>query len=567
MTLHYCLVKLLCVWSCSLPENLEVFINISKTSSPSDFRRRFSHYFFPADDKLIFFIDDKQTSMWNAIWIRDYTPWNSESFVAGPLCWGLFNALLAVSLAQITKNSNEELLEQALQMISLLTSAAVPIMTLTFSLTVLSVQLATQLYSARLLDVFIKDPVSKMVISVNVGALSYCYTLFFYLYDNENIPFVAIYGITVQMVGVLGSFINFIHFFMVGFRLESIMERASNSALSAADRLGRLRYMDATVTQLPDVPPNAYVVTSDTSGYVKVFRFECILQQAEAMDVCVRYMYQIGEYVNRGTTLCYVWDAKSRKETNGTTLERRILSTLSNHPSSHHDTKDRMIEQTLGLFAIQGVCITKQREGDFDVTLGIQQLADIAMKALSPGINDPTTAIQCMDTLTGVLASIAREDLATPWAVDADGVVRLCAPQRSFAYLLSILDGIRLYGGNDLAVCRRGLRLFGDLAVILARSPHVERIPTALAQLEQWMVVARRNFPADGPELNSLSDLRDYLLRSVALCDSVKIRDGETLRDLQEFETTFQEETEERISNATIVSEFLQTAFFSSSGE
>lgn len=504
--------------------------------------------------------------MLNSVLIRDCTPWNTDSFVAGPLFWGLFNAVLAISLSQITKTNDDELLEQALEMISLLSSAAVPIMTLTFSLTVLSVQLATQLYSARLLDEFIKDPVSKLVISVNVGALSYCYILLFYLFDSEKVPHVAIYVITVQMIGVFGSFINFIHFFMVGFRLESIMERASSSALSAADRVSRLDYMDATSTSLPNVPPHAYAVTSDSSGYVKVFQFECILPQAEAMDVCVRYMYQVGDYVNRGTTLCYVWDAQS-KNNNGMTLERRVLentslsSSVSKSSTRHRDSV--LVEKTLGLFAIQGVCITKQREGDFDVTLGIQQLADIAMKALSPGINDPTTAIQTMDTLTGVLASVSREDLATPMARDSDHVLRLCAPTRSFAFLISILDGIRLYGGKDLAVCRRGLRLFGDLAVILARSHHVERVPTALAQLEQWMVVARNNFGEGSDEMNSMNDLHDHLLRSLAICGSVRIRDGDDARDLQEFETTFQEETENNVSKPTIVSEFLHKAFFS----
>lgn len=502
--------------------------------------------------------------MLKGVQIRDYTPWNSDSFVAAPLSCAVFNAALAVSLSQITRSNDEELQEQALKMIDLLSGASISIMTLTFSLTVLSVQLATSMYSARLLDEFIKDPVSKLVISVNVGAFSYCYALLFYVHDSEHVPYVAIFVSAAHMIFVLGSFINFIHFFIVGFRLESIMDRASSSTLCAADRLSRLPCMDADVMSLPDVPPNAYAVTSDTSGYVKVFQFERILHQAVEMDVCVRYMYQIGEYVNRGTTLCYVWDAKS-KEHSDTTLERRVRSciSLSNSTSgSAHHTEGKIVEQMLGLFAIQGISITKQREGDFDITLGIQQLADIAMKALSPGVNDPTTAIQTMDTLTAVLASVSREDLGTPMAKDSDDILRLCAPHRSFAYLVSILDGIRQYGGNDLSVCRRGLRLYGDLAVILARSDHVERVPVALTQLEQWMVVARKNFTEGSPEMTSMTDLYDHILRSVAICDGVKIRDGDMVRDLQDFGTTFQEETEEQVSNTTIVSEFLQKAFF-----
>ena len=76
------------------------------------------------------------------------------------------NVVLASLLSLITKDDDPVLLDKGLRMISLVSNASISIVTLTFSLTVLSVQIASQNYSPRLLDEFLKDPMSKVVISV-----------------------------------------------------------------------------------------------------------------------------------------------------------------------------------------------------------------------------------------------------------------------------------------------------------------------------------------------------------------------------------------------------------------
>jgi hypothetical protein len=82
-------------------------------------------------------------------------PWR-ESFVMVPMLSMFFNAILAASLSQITSLDNPELLGQGLVMIGLVSGASISIVTLTFSLTVLSIQIAAQSYSPRLLDDFLK---------------------------------------------------------------------------------------------------------------------------------------------------------------------------------------------------------------------------------------------------------------------------------------------------------------------------------------------------------------------------------------------------------------------------
>ena len=85
-----------------------------------------------------------------------------DSFTAAPYTSIAGNVVLATVLSLSLTNSDENLLDQASSMSSMVTGAAISIVTLTFSLTVLSVQLASQSYSPRLLDEFLKDPVSKV---------------------------------------------------------------------------------------------------------------------------------------------------------------------------------------------------------------------------------------------------------------------------------------------------------------------------------------------------------------------------------------------------------------------
>jgi hypothetical protein len=117
-----------------------------------------------------------------------------------------------------------------------------------------------------------------------------------------------------------------------------------------------------------------------------------------------------------------------------------------------------------------------------------------------------------------------------------DDSIRVCAPRRSYSYMLATLDSIRRYGASDLNVCRRALRLFGDLGSILTQLKRMEAIPTILVQLEQWMVAARNKFPEGSPALVSLYN---HILRTIAESKNVVMCAGSGVKDLQDYETTY----------------------------
>ena len=290
-----------------------------------------------------------------------------DSFVGVPLAYIAMNILLAglLSLWTVTSDNEEDcgsFMEQSQRMASMVSTAAISIVTLTFSLTVLSIQIAAQSYSPRLLDEFLKDPVSKVVISVNLGAYAYCYTVEYFLayacQEGTAVPHVMIHVISFHMLAILVSFVEFIHFFINGFRIEKILSRAAASSLRAAEALSRQSGSTMTTSGRLEVPKSAaaYRVLADKSGYVNGFRLNNIVHFAKNLDISVRYNYQIGEFVNEGTVLCYVWDAKS--DNDETPLEDRVLRG-GIESNANKNPWENLVEAKLGKLVAKGIKISK----------------------------------------------------------------------------------------------------------------------------------------------------------------------------------------------------------------
>lgn len=215
-------------------------------------------------------------------------PWK-DSFTIWPLASMAVNVVAAALLSEYVQAPTSKypfLVEKALRQITLLTNASIAIFTLTFSLTVLSIQIASQTYSPRLLDEFVKDPLSKLMIAVNIGSISFCFTLNYWLSEESNyVPYVSIQLLTAHLVVVLVCFVNFIHFFINGFRIEKILARASASSLAAAAALSQGVEADLHPDEQPKVPSSAYKVMADASGYVARFSLHALVEQAAHMDV------------------------------------------------------------------------------------------------------------------------------------------------------------------------------------------------------------------------------------------------------------------------------------------
>lgn len=100
-----------------------------------------------------------------------------------------------------------------------------------------------------------------------------------------------------------------------------------------------------------------------------------------------------------------------------------------------------------------------------DIEFGVLQIVDIALKAISPAVNDPTTAVSCVDQLSRLLIRAASREQPAAVLYDPPGIPRVMIPWIDFEGLLkSAFQQIRLYSKSDVAVSLRLLRALGDIA-------------------------------------------------------------------------------------------------------
>jgi uncharacterized membrane protein len=133
----------------------------------------------------------------------------------------------------------------------------------------------------------------------------------------------------------------------------------------------------------------------------------------------------------------------------------------------------------------RAVVLKPERTFEQDPKYPLRLLVDIAIKALSPAINDPTTAVQAIDQIEDLLRRLGRRDLDAGYARDVDGKLRLVYPMPTWEdYLTLAFDEIRQYGASSLQVMRRLRSTLVDLAASLTSAERADAVRRYLDHLD-----------------------------------------------------------------------------------
>ncbi len=148
---------------------------------------------------------------------------------------------------------------------------------------------------------------------------------------------------------------------------------------------------------------------------------------------------------------------------------------------SVHGAGSRVPEQEL----MRAVQLKPERTFEQDPKYPLRLLVDIAIKALSPAINDPTTAVQAIDQIEDLLRRLGRRDLDAGYARDADGKLRLVYPMPTWEdYLTLAFDEIRQFGATSVQVMRRLRATLIELAASLTSPERADAVRRYLAHLD-----------------------------------------------------------------------------------
>jgi len=319
-------------------------------------------------------------------------------------------------------------------------STMATVIALVLGLTVVALQLASTQFSPRLLRSFLRDRINQVVLSVFVATFTYS-TAGLYTVGvgagrrTDQYPRLAVTVALVLLFLSLLMLVFFVHHLAHSIQIDEVMVRVERRTLQVIDR--DLPSVGLSAEPPPEPPGWATALPAPRSGYVQTIHPEALLAAASALNVVAAVTRMVGEHVIEGSPLVLVWRA-------------------SPLPPDLEEFRS---------VARNAVRIGFERTAEQDVAFGIRQLADIAVKALSPAINDPYTAIQAIEHLSVVLASLAGRRLGNQLLLDPDGVLRVVVPARDLAYFLDLACGqVRRYGRAEPRVDRALLRILSSTA-------------------------------------------------------------------------------------------------------
>jgi uncharacterized membrane protein len=309
-----------------------------------------------------------------------------------------------------------------------------------FSITIVALSLAAGQLGPRLLRTFMRDRGTQLSLGMFIATFAFCIVVLGVVHGGNTAPFVPRASVTAALLLALGSLavlIYFIHHVATSIQAPEVIAVVGTDLDKAIDTLFPLPLSaPRSGVDLPS-PSQQHgeggaVVRSLTSGYVQHLDMDALVALAIESDLVVGLARRPGDHVIAGTAIATVW------------------------PPAKLD--DALRERVCHAFGFGRVRTPVQ-----DLQFLINQLVEIAQRALSPGINDPSTAEACIDRLGSALGKLAGRQLQSAQLVDEAGRVRvLLSRPDSFQSLLdAAFDPIRNYSGGSLQV---GLKLASVMA-------------------------------------------------------------------------------------------------------
>jgi len=297
--------------------------------------------------------------------------------------------------------------EGATAMLSTIASSMITIAGVVFSMTLVALSLASSQLGPRLLRTFMTDKTNQVVLGTFVATFLYSLMVLRAIRRADEgifVPHLSVAFGVILAVASLGVLVYFIHHVAVSIQADNVVARIGAELTESIDRL----FPENTGKSLGEgsfteaFGRDCCAIGASEDGYVQLIDSDALLALAEEEDMVLRVERRPGQFVVKGSPLAFGWP--------GGRVDEKIKARID------------------GAFVLGSYRSPAQ-----DVEFGINQLVEIAVRALSPGVNDPFTAIACADRLGAALACLAQRE-SRPWRHhDAENKLRLVTQPTSFA--------------------------------------------------------------------------------------------------------------------------------------
>lgn len=371
-----------------------------------------------------------------------------------------------------------------------LTAIATSVMTVlgtAFSITIVGLQLASSQFTPRVLRQFTGDRINQAVLAVYIGTFTYSLLVLRTVQDgtDDRPSFVPVISVTVAILLALVCIfmlILFIHHMAQQMQVSYILHRATVDALSLVHSYFREEIHTPALTERDYAQGEGHDVPSNATGYLQHYDYDHLLGTAKSNDLTIRMLVPMGSYLNTRQPMARIWTASG----------------------------DEVDLEAAGRAVRGAFVIGAERTLPADLPLGIRQIADIGIKALSAAINDPTTATLALDRLGEVLSEAGR--LEPPQQIlYVDNRPAVFLPRIGFADLTNIaFTQMRTYGKVDLIVMLHMVRTIERVASLVQERFHaglVRHLELVKAAGEQGLTL--------GPEREVLVEEADAAIARI----------------------------------------------------
>ena len=317
-------------------------------------------------------------------------------------------------------------------------SSMMTVVSVVYSILLVALSLASMQFSTRVLRQLVRDPVSQVTLGIFVGTFLYC-LLVLRVVQTAPEPFVPSYavggGIVLALVA-MGQLVYFIHHIVHFIQANFLVDQIARETEAVIDEV-----LPATPPENGAALPDGWIalprhpVSSDRSGYVQILDADALAGVARALGGVAVVRVAVGHFATEDLPLVELHSERAPTAEQVATLR---------------DAFD------------VGPIRTMQDDAEW----GLRQIVDIALKAISPAVNDPSTAATCIDHLGRLLVRASRRHIPRPFrGVGPDGLARVVFRETSLAAMIDLaFNQIRQYGRADMAVALRLMRVLGHLA-------------------------------------------------------------------------------------------------------
>jgi uncharacterized membrane protein len=369
--------------------------------------------------------------------------------------------------------------DAARQILTTIAAAVITVVTLVFSITIVTLTLASTQFGPRMLRNFIRDRITQLTLGSFVATFVYAILALISIGPGSHGEFVPHLSITVTMVLVIldvGVLVVFIDHIAKSIQLPQVIASIAGDLSHAIEAEVAPPAPDAPKTgpslseMLVRLDEDSAVVSAPSSGYLQYVSIGTLIDIASRSHAVIRLLRRPGHFVVEGEPLANVWPAAAAPGV------ARALG------GAHATGPHRTLTQ--------------------DLSFAVDQLVEIAIRALSPAVNDTFTALACIDWLGDGLGKIASRWRPATVHRDAAGRVRVIAVTVGFERLLERAhDKIRQASRGMPAVM---IRQLDGLGKVIARTTSLEQRELVLAQADMIM----RSCEESVPESSDRADVR-----------------------------------------------------------